>query len=121
MKGIVITTTNHISVQDFGRPLYQTVGAVVGGYIEHVHPKHLPEPYCMIVDEEGLLKEQPVLNLVGSVLYGTPEHGQPIVGDVVIMKDGFDNGEPDIVGLSDEDVSRLHAFFAKNFNLKEKN
>ena len=74
----------------------------------------------MIVDEEGRLKDRQILNLVGSVLYGTPEHGQPIVGDIVIMKDGYDNGEPDIVGLSDEDVTHLRAFFAEKFNLKEK-
>ena len=46
MKGIVITTGNELCVQDFGEPLYQTIGKVVGGYIEIVHPKGLPEPCC---------------------------------------------------------------------------
>lgn len=106
MKGIVITTENQMRVESFGEPLYRSVGATVGGYIEIVHPKRLPFPYCMIVDEEGLIKNLPV-NLSGCWFYGTEEHGAPIVGDLVIMKDGFCNGEPDIVGLEDDDVKNL--------------
>lgn len=106
MKGIVITTENQMRVESFGEPLYRSVGATVGRYIEIVHPKRLPFPYCMIVDEEGLIKNLPV-NLSGCWFYGTEEHGAPIVGDLVIMKDGFCNGEPDIVGLEDDDVKNL--------------
>lgn len=88
MKGIVITPENVISVQDFGDPLYKTVGAAVGGGIEIVHPRLLEQPFCMIVDDEGLLKEYP-LNVVGSFLYETLSHGCPIVGTVVFMKEGI--------------------------------
>lgn len=59
MKGIVITTDNKVEVQTFGEPLYQTIGKAVGGYIEVVHPKGLPEPFIMIVNEEGLLQQLP--------------------------------------------------------------
>jgi len=117
MKGIVITTENEISVQDFGEPLYKTVGAAVGGGIEIVHPKLLEHPYCMIVDDEGLLKNYP-LNMVGSFLYGTLEHGCPIVGTIVFMKEGFYNGEPDIVGLTDEEIEYLSTKLPKIFNLR---
>ena len=51
MKGIVITPENEISVKDFGEPLYQTIGEAVGGYIEHVNPRLLDAPFCMIVNE----------------------------------------------------------------------
>lgn len=38
MKGVVVTTDMEIHVEDFGEPLYKTVGAAVGGHIEHVLP-----------------------------------------------------------------------------------
>ena len=117
MKGIVITTENEISVQDFGEPLYQTVGAAVGGYIEIVHPRGLESPFCMIVDDEGLLKNYP-LNVVGSFLYGTLSHGSPIVGNIVFMKEGFRDGERDILGLDDKDIEYLNTKFKKLFKLK---
>ncbi len=117
MKGIVITPDNAISVQDFGEPLYKTVGAAVGGGIEIVHPRLLEQPFCMIVDDEGLLKEYP-LNVVGSFLYETLSHGHPIVGTVVFMKEGIRDGEPDIIGLSDEDVQYLTDKFNHFFKLK---
>lgn len=106
MKGLVINTFNHFSVQEYGEPLYRTVGETVGGYIEVVHPKGLPAPYCMIVNEEGIIQELPV-NLMGSILYESHIHGSPIVGNIVIMKTGIRNGEPDIVGLDGDEVAEL--------------
>ena len=41
--------------------------------------KHPGESVCMLVDEEGLLKENSV-NVVGSWLYETDLHRNPIVG-----------------------------------------
>lgn len=38
------------------------------------------------------------------MLYGTDQHGSPIVGNFVIMKEGIRYGEPDIVGLDPEDI-----------------
>ena len=119
MKGIVITASDKLSVQEFSEPLYKTIGAVVGGYIEVVHPRGLKAPYCMIVNEEGLLNHLPV-NAVGSFLYETLAHGWPIVGTIVIMKDGFnDDGEPDIIGLSDDDIKYMCGKLKHTFDLKE--
>lgn len=108
MKGIVITPENLMRVEDFSAPLYKSVGKAVGGWIEVVHPKRLPSPYCMVVNEEGLLLSLP-LNLTGSILYETTKHGCPIVGTIVLLKDGIIDGEPDIVGLDDEDIGTLGA------------
>ncbi len=36
-------------------------------------------------------------NLLGSYLYGTQTHGQPIVGNIVILKLGRYVGEPGVV------------------------
>ena len=77
MKGIVVTTDLEIRIEEFSDPLYKTVGSAVGGYIEHVKPARLRHPYCMIVNEEGLLLDLP-LNYVGSYFYGTDQHGEPL-------------------------------------------
>lgn len=106
MKGVVVTTDLEVRVEDFEEPLYKTVGAAVGGYIEHVRPMRLKEPFCMIVNEEWRLHKLPI-NLVGSFFYGTDFHNEPIVGNIVIMKDGYRNGEPDIVGLDDTEIERV--------------
>lgn len=106
MKGIVVTTGLEIRIEEFSDPLYKTVGSAVGGYIEHVKPARLRHPYCMIVNEEGRLLDLP-LNYVGSYFYGTDQHGEPIVGNIVIMKDGYRGGEPDIVGLNDVEAEQI--------------
>lgn len=114
MKGIVITTDNKVEVQTFEEPLYQTIGKAVGGYIEVVHPKGLPEPFVMIVNEEGLLQQLPT-NLIGCLLYATDQHGIPIVGNIVLMKEGWTDEGPDIVGLDPEEIT---SFFEAMRELK---
>ena len=113
MKGILITTKNKMTVHDFpdNVPLYKATGDVIGGF-EIVHPVNLPSPYCMIVDDEGLLKNLP-RNAVGCGLYGTKEHGSPIVGDIVLLKDVMTSSGPDIGYLNDEDVKRLTSYISR--------
>ena len=106
MKGVVVTTNHEVRVENFSDPLYKTVGSAVGGYIEHVHPMRLARPLFMNVNEEGRLLDLP-LNHIGSFLYRTAQHGEPIVGNIVVMKDGYRNGEPDIAGLDDSEVERV--------------
>ena len=106
MKGIVISTENQLTVRDFGAPLYETIGEAVDGWIEIVRPGGLKSPYVMVVNEEGLIKELPI-NIAGSILYGTPAHGSPIVGNIVIMKEGWTDEGKDLLGLSDEEVVTL--------------
>ena len=106
MKGIVISTENQLTVRDFGAPLYKTIGEAVDGWIEIVRPGGLKSPYVMVVNEEGLIKELPI-NIAGSILYGTPAHGSPIVGNIVIMKEGWTDEGKDLLGLSDEEVITL--------------
>lgn len=106
MKGLAFDTENRLQFKDFGEPLLDSLQKEVGGYIEVVHPKYLPEGLCMVVDDEGRLKDYPVNN-IASVLYGTPEHGQPIVGNAVILREGFVDGERDFVSLTDDDETGL--------------
>lgn len=108
MKGLVIKTNGFMRTEEYSEPLYETIGKSVGGYIEVVHPRLLPPPYCMVVNEEGLLLNLP-LNRAGCVLYETMIHGSPIVGDIVLLKEGFTKGERDFIGLDDEDIKILGA------------
>ena len=113
MKGIVITTDGKVSVQDFEKPLYKSIGAVVGGYIEIVHPRRMNRPFTMVVNEEGLYLGLPI-NFFGSYFYETDIHGSPIVGNIVIVKEGFTDEGPDLVGLTDEDIE---TFLSQNSNI----
>lgn len=117
MKGIVITTADDVSVQDFAPPLHKSLGRAVGGYIEIVHPPGLQPPYCMIVNEEGPLKDLP-LNRAGSLLYGTQFHGSPIVGDIVIMAEGWTPEGRDIVGITEDCAEKVAQELIKAFKLK---
>lgn len=108
MKGIVIATNNKIRMQEFSEPAYKSIGDAVGGWIEVVHPVRLERPYCMIVNEEGALLNLP-MNMFGSFLYGTDYHGNPILGDIVLLKEGIDSdGEFDILGLDEQDIKYLY-------------
>lgn len=102
MKGLVFDTENRMQFKDFGEPLLDSLQKEVGGYIEVVHPKYLPEGFCLVVDDEGLLKGS-AINNIASAIYGTLEHGQPIVGNAVILREGVVDGERDFVSLTDDD------------------
>jgi hypothetical protein len=109
MKAIIVSTDNEIKkieVEQNGEPLYGLIKGAVGGWFENVHPRRLPDKYIMIVNEEGLiigLSE----NAIGSYLYETDKHGSPIVGNIIFLKNGMFCGEPDVVGLSDEEADEL--------------
>lgn len=107
MKGIVVTTKYEMRVQEFSEPAYKSIGEAVGGWIEIVHPVRLKRPYCMVVNEAGLLLNLP-MNVLGSFLYRTDIHGSPIVGDVVLLKEGINSdGEYDLLGLAEQDIEYL--------------
>lgn len=67
MKGLVFDTENRMQFKDFGEPLLDNLQKEVGGCIEVVHPKYLPEGLCMVIDDEGLLKGY-AINSIASVL-----------------------------------------------------
>ena len=107
MEGIVITTKYEMRVQEFSEPAYKSIGEVVGGWIEIVHPVRLKRPYCMVVNEEGMLRNLP-MNAFGSFLYGTDNHGSPILGDIVLLKEGINSdGDLDLLGLTELDIKHL--------------
>lgn len=107
MKGLVVTTEKTMRVQEFSEPTYKSIGDVVGGWIEVVRPVRLKRPYCMIANEEGVLLKLP-MNIFGSFIYGTDYHGNPILGDIVLLKEGINSdGEPDILGLNEQEIKHM--------------
>lgn len=112
MVGLLVTTDNKMSMVEYDAPHYDVIQKAVGGWYEHVRPMWLEHPYCMMVNEEGLLHSLP-LNRLGSELYGTPQHGQPIVGNILFLKDGYHGGEPDVVGMTEDEAQALGEGFVK--------
>lgn len=112
IQGVVIQTDGDIYVRDFGEPLYKTIGAAVGGHIEVVRPEGLPNPFFMLINEEGRLQNLP-FNPLASYWYGTQNHGQPIVGTAVILKEALnEEQERDWFGLTPSEIDALKAFIA---------
>lgn len=75
--------------------------------IEIVHAVGLETPYLMVVDEEALLKDHPVINCIASLLYDMPKHGCAICGTVLIMQDGMTEEGPDIIGIPDDKAEEI--------------
>lgn len=69
----------------------------LGCGFEIVCPRGLGSGYFMLVDARGVLKDLDT-NVVGSYLYGTHEHGIPIVGPIYILR----NIDGNFVGLSEK-------------------
>lgn len=107
MLGLVVTPDNHFQEKDFEQPLYEGIYKVLDGYMEHVRPHLLPHPFCMLVNDEGLLRDNLNVNIIASLLYG-----HPIYGTVVFMKDGWNRtGERDVVGLTQDEIKGLLLHF----------
>ena len=118
MLGLLIPCDgNVITLQDFEEPLYKSIGAVVGGFIEIVHIKlenYEDNNLVLVVNDEGLWQGLAV-NDVASFMYG-----HTIVGNAVVMKEGIVNGEPDLIGLEpSEGFDILLATLVQTINSEE--
>lgn len=119
MKGILITPDNAVNVLTLEEPFYKGFQKAVGGYFEIVRPISLPGPYRMVINEEGKINGLPI-NPIASYLYGSHIYGDPIVGNLLILKEGFDDGEPDLVGLDDDEIDKLISLFSQITNTFER-
>lgn len=114
MKAIKITTDDVISVVDIQEPTLKGMQEQVGGHIEVVRPYGLfeldvpgSESLIMICNEEGKLEDLD-FNYVASEIYDEDGYDD-IAGDVLLMAEGFVDGEPDIVGLEEGQLQALYA------------
>ena len=75
-------------------------------WIEVVRHMRLPEGIVMVVDEEGLLKDN-IMNPVGCWFYETDKHGDPIVGNIMILKEVEGPEGLEFDGLTDDEVNMV--------------
>ena len=78
----------------------------VRGHIEIVRPQFMERPLIMLVNDEGLLRNMKI-NPAASYLYGTHEHGSPIVGPAMIMKEIMTDDGPDIGFLTKQEAAAI--------------
>ena len=67
------------------------------------------DQYCLVVDDEALMKAEPEINLIATLLYGYHEHGQVICGDALVAKNEDTPEGIDTVGLNDLDMLKVQA------------
>jgi hypothetical protein len=109
-KAIKLRTDGHIEIIDVPQQrrlldwLYLQIRCDT---VETVYPRGLQEPYMMVMDEEALLKDHPVINFLGSWLYETQMHGHPICGTVLVMQRVLTWDGPDIGGIPEEEARKL--------------
>lgn len=95
---------------------YQNIGCQ---YVETVHARYFQEPYILMIDEEGRLKDKPSINFIASYLYGTHEHHEPIVGNVLVMKLGMTDEGPDILPLDEAEARQVEESMRKISNIAQ--
>ncbi len=77
--------------------------------IEIVRPKGLPEDHVIIIDDEGKYKKDRYVNFVASWYYQTQEHGDPVVGKALIMKEYWSEDGANIGGMDEIAAALLMA------------
>ena len=113
MKAILVKPDRAASVVEITE--FAELCCYYNGFPETVYPYMLEKPFCMIVDNIGLRRNLR-LNEFGSKLYGTEHHGNPIVGDIFIMKQAWGLDGYDLVGLTDIDIYSLIKTFSLNMD-----
>ncbi len=90
--------------------IFDTARLAIGcDWIEIVDAEDLTEKgYLMLIDEEGKLRDGDLpINCIASDLYGADRHGDPIVGNAMIVKDGDEQLEL----LSHDEAKQLASAF----------
>ena len=122
MNIIRISTDMELSVHEFPNGSYESQNEFLRGLIgngcklyEHVMPKRLytelhqsnlptkgpGQCVSMLIDEEGLLKDVVIPNLIGSYLYESDRHGNPIVGNVLFVGEVWTSDGIDFCGIEE--------------------
>lgn len=79
------------------------------------------ENVCLVVDDEGLFKENATVNILASLLYGVLEHHQPLVGNVLVCKDVYTPEGIETGGLTDREVILIQNALDKLVSVREYN
>ena len=123
MKMIKITTENQISVHDFPEGSFEAQNEAIREHIgpkcelyEHVMPRRLYSELhasrkrgngvSMLVDEDGYYHNLPE-NIVASWLYESDKHGYPILGNVLIVGEKWEESGISFCGISEDQFELL--------------
>lgn len=127
-KILRITTNNSLSVHEYPADnVLNELQKLIGDdcmAVEHVKPRRLYgalgaskkvneiQGNCvsMLVDEDGIGKDLPI-NHVGSYLYETDFHGFPIVGNILIIGEKYEEDGIDFCGISHDQFELLFPKF----------
>lgn len=82
---LLVPVDGDVSLVDVGTGLDGMRKAIGADWIERVR---VGEDWALAVDEEGRLSDKQV-NRRASALYGYRYHGTPIMGDVLLGREGF--------------------------------
>lgn len=129
-RAVKYTTEGEASVVEFEASEHSTCSAMaeqIGNgcrLVERVYQfknnsrAKLPSGYDVICDEEGLLQGDPVVNPLGSYIYGYPVNGGSlVVGNILIVRNKRNRyGEEDWVSMSQEEANTIRDWAA---SLKE--
>lgn len=110
-------TTIHINVADIPPEVGESFGRVtLAGFKKFIAQPGNREK----LEAQTAARKGSAINNIASVIYGTPEHGQPIAGNAVILREGFVAGERDFVGLTEDDETGLILMlFALGISIKD--
>ena len=105
-KAVLSRPKQKMEIVDIAEPIdLQQLGQLIGAdYVEIVKAHRLPDGYVMIVDEDGKLKPNCV-NAACSFLYGADGHGDPIVGNALILQETYGLQGPELSGLEEDDAA----------------
>lgn len=127
MKLIKISTGLEMTIHDFPVGTYSEQNKFLRELIgnncevyEHVMPRRLytelnmqnrpskiaGQCVSMLIDEEGRFKEN-VPNLIGSYLYETDKHNQPIVGNILFVGEKWTDDGIDFCGIEESVFKEL--------------
>ena len=117
MNFIKCTTDCKLSIIDIPATDYRAIAKSIGSDIfeivrinEEAHPPHNT---VMLADKEGLLKPENKCNPLGSVLYGTLNHGHPIAGDILITRINRNDPEHDFEDIPSAEAEKIIASMQK--------
>jgi hypothetical protein len=131
-KIIMISTELELTVHDYPveegyeglKTLYELIGNGCNSF-EHVMPRRLytelkipshatkvpGQCVSMLVDEEGAIKDGMKPNLIGSWLYETDKHNNPIMGNIIFVGERMTDDGVDFCGIDESTFTFLQKAF----------
>ena len=111
---VLLTETQDVKVMacDSGKDIFDIGREAIGcDWIELVEAETLAKDgLLMMIDEEGKLKPGGALiNATASALYGTERHGDPIMGNAVVVRTTGENLELLTAGEAEQLAARMEA------------